>query len=184
MNQTTNNMKKLVLFFFIFSTSLVKAQSPEEAKVVQLINEYRASRNLDPLDIHQGLNKAAAYQVKYEVLIDSITHQQYQNLPNFEEIPNPGDRIRKFAGIEPPLGGTEISMGTFVNKGYYDIYITRPFYLEREKHILKSYQESSKHNKILLNPLAKKIGISIYSEEIIKGKDVKFRLFCVITFGE
>ena len=177
-------MKKLILFSFIFSLSLAKAQSPEEAKVVQMINEYRASKNLGPLDINQGLNKAAAYQVKYEVLVDSVTHNQYQNLPNFEEISNAGDRIRKFAGIEPPLGGTEITMGIFINKGYYDLYITRPFYLEREKYILESYQESKEHDKALLNPLAKKIGISIYSKEIINGKDVKFRLFCVITFGE
>ena len=56
-------------------------------------------------------------------------------------------------------------------------------YKEVEKNIIDSYKSSKSHNRMMLNPNAHKVGISVYREEIIEGDNVKIRLFCVIVFG-
>jgi hypothetical protein len=174
-------MKKLALILILIPT-ILKSQSPREVKVIQLLNEYRVANNLTALTIDTGLNKAAEYQVKYEVLIDSVTHYQYTDLPGFKEIPQAEDRIKEFSDLEAPMGGTEITMGT-KNFGSLSLVKQKYSYREVEKYIIDSYKSSPSHDEIILNPNAHKVGISIFREEIIEGSDVKIRLFCVITFG-
>jgi hypothetical protein len=174
-------MKKLALILILIPT-ILKSQSAREIKVIQLLNEYRVANNLTALTIDTGLNKAAEYQVKYEVLIDSVTHYQYTDLPGFKEIPQAEDRIKKFSGLEAPMGGTEITMGKKTS-GSLKLIQKDSSYKEVEKDIIDSYKSSSSHDEIMLNPNAHKVGISIFREEIIEGGKAKIRLFCVITFA-
>lgn len=174
-------MKKLALILLLIP-SILKAQSAREVKVIQLLNKYRIANNLEALTIDTGLNKAAEHQVKYEILTDSVTHYQYVDLPGFIEILKAADRIRKFSNLEPPMGGTEITMGQNI-KGDLEMVQRDSTYKEVEKNIINSYKSSKSHNRMMLNPNAHKVGISVYREEIIEGDNVKIRLFCVIVFG-
>jgi hypothetical protein len=115
-------------------------------------------------------------------LVDSVTHFQYLDLPNFEEILKAGDRIRKFAEIEPPMGGTEITMG-YKSKGSFRLFSKKESYINLENYIIDSYKSSKYHDLAMINPEARQIGISIFREEIREGSDVRYRVFCVITFG-
>ncbi len=181
MNQPTKTMKKLALIILLIP-ALALAQDDSELKAIQILNDYRASKGLPALIINKGLCKAAQYQVKYETLVDSVTHFQYVDLPNFEEILKAGDRIRKFAEIEPPMGGTEITMGSKF-RGSPGFYAKEEFNHNLEKYIIDSYKSSKFHNLAIMNPEAHQVGISIYKEELKEGNQIKFKLFCVITFG-
>jgi uncharacterized protein YkwD len=174
-------MKKLALIIFLIP-ALALAQDASELKAIQILNDYRASKGLPALIINKGLCKAAQYQVKYETLVDSVTHDQNVDLPNFEEILKAGDRIRKFAGIEPPMGGTEITMG-YKSKGSFNLCSKKESYINLENYIIDSYKSSKHHDLAMVNPEAHQVGISIFREEIKEGSNIKYRVFCVITFG-
>jgi len=179
--KTTKIMKKLALIIFLIP-ALAFGQDAMELKTIQYLNEYRASKGLAALIINKGLCKAAQYQVKYETLVDSVTHDQNVDLPNFEEILKAGDRIRKFAGIEPPMGGTEITMG-YKSKGSFNLCSKKESYINLENYIIDSYKSSKHHDLAMVNPEAHQVGISIFREEIKEGSNIKYRVFCVITFG-
>ena len=96
-------MKKLVLILSLIP-ALVFSQDSVELKTIQYLNDYRASKGLSKLVIDKGLCKAAEHQLAYEIQVDSVTHYQYQDLPNFQEIVNCEDRIKHFSGLEDPFG--------------------------------------------------------------------------------
>ena len=103
-------MKKLALIIFLIP-ALAFGQDAMELKAIRYLNEYRASKGLAPVVLDKGLSKAAQNQLSYEVLIDSVSHFQYQDLPNFEEIVRPEDRIKHFSGLSAPFGKSEITLG-------------------------------------------------------------------------
>lgn len=174
-------MKKLALIFILIPI-LAFGQDSSELKTIKILNDYRASKGLPALVINKGLCKAAQYQVKYETLVDSVTHFQDADLPNFVEILEARDRIKKFAGIEPPMGGTEITMG-YRTKGSFGLCSRKESYNSLENYIIDSYKSSKYHDLAMINPEAHQVGISIFREEIREGSNIKYRVFCVITFG-
>ena len=177
MNQTTKIMKKLALILSLIP-ALVFSQDSVELKTIQYLNEYRSSKGLSRLVIDKGLCKAAEHQLAYEIQVDSVTHYQYQDLPNFQEIVNCEDRIKHFSGLEDPFGRGEITLGAK----------THPVLFERipnfAKGIIEDFEGSPGHNEAMIHPDAHKVGVAIFVNRnySYQGK-VGVRYFCVITFG-
>ena len=179
MNQTTKVMKKLALIAFLIP-ALAFGQDAMELKTIQYLNEYRASKGLAPVVLDKGLSKAAQNQLSYEVLIDSVSHYQYRNIPNFDEIVRPQDRINHFSGLSAPLIGSEITSGAqFPSNKVFDL--LNP---DLSKGIIELFKDSKGHNEAMINPEAHKAGISIIVNRNYpyQGK-IGVRYFCVITFG-
>ena len=177
MNQKTKIMKKLALIAFLIPV-LAFSQDSVELKVIQHLNEYRASKGLSPLVIDKGLNKASEHQLAYEIRVDSVTHYQYQDLPNFQEIVNCEARIKHFSGLEAPFGRGEITLGSK----------THPILFERipdfAKSIIDDFKGSPGHNEAMINRDAHKVGIAISVNKNYQYQGgVGIRYFCVITFG-
>jgi len=172
-------MKKIAIILFLIPV-LVFSQDSVELKTIQYLNEYRASKGLAPVLLDQGLSKAAQFQLSYEVLIDSVCHFQYQDLPNFEEIVRPEDRIKKFSGLSAPFGKSEITLGGQAHSNK-NIDLLHP---DLSKDIVEYFKMSKGHDEAMINPEAHKIGISIIVNRnySYKGK-IGVRYFCVITFG-
>ena len=179
MNQTTKIMKKLALIAFLIP-ALAFGQDSMELKTIQYLNEYRATKGLAPVVLDKGLSKAAQNQLSYEVLIDSVSHFQYQDLPNFEEIVRPEDRIKHFSGLSAPFGRSEITLGEQATSNkIFDILTP-----DLSRDIIEGFKSSKGHNEAMINPEAHKAGISIIVNRNYpyQGK-IGVRYFCVITFG-
>ena len=179
MNQTTKIMKKLALIAFLIPV-LAFGQDAMELKTIQYLNEYRASKGLAPVVLDKGLSKAAQNQLSYEVLIDSVSHFQYQDLSNFEEIVRPEDRIKHFSGLSAPFGKSEITLGGQPRSSKnFDL-----LHPDLSKDIIEYFKMSEGHNEAMINPEAHKAGISIIVNRNYpcQGK-IGVRYFCVITFG-
>lgn len=173
-------MKKLALILFLIP-ALAFGQDAMELKTIQYLNEYRASKGLAPVVLDEGLSKAAQNQLSYEVLIDSVSHFQYQDLPNFEEIVRPEDRIKHFSGLSSPFGKSEISLGGGQHLSNKNFDLLHP---DLSKDIIKYFKMSEGHNAAMINPEAHKVGIGIVVNKnyTCQGK-IGVRYFCVITFG-
>ena len=178
MNQTIKIMKKLALILSLIP-ALVFSQDSVELKTIQYLNEYRSSKGLSPLVIDKGLCKAAEHQLAYEIQVDSVTHYQYQDLPNFQEIVNCEDRIKHFSGLDCPFGRQEITLG---GKGSLKGF--NYFNKDLAKKIIESFKLSPGHNEAMIHKDAHKVGIKIVKDQnYILGGEAGIRYFCVITFG-
>ena len=172
-------MKKLALIAFLIP-ALAFGQDSMELKTIQYLNEYRATKGLAPVVLDKGLSKAAQNQLSYEVLIDSVSHFQYQDLPNFEEIVRPEDRIKHFSGLSAPFGRSEITLGEQATSNkIFDILTP-----DLSRDVIEGFKSSKGHNEAMINPEAHKAGISIRVNRNYpyQGK-IGVRYFCVITFG-
>lgn len=175
-------MKKLALILFLIP-SLLMSQDSVEIKTIKYLNEYRISKGLNPLVIDQGLCKAADHQIKYELLSDSVTHWQYQDFPNFDEIFGPEERIKHFSGLDCPFGRGEITLGTDgegviitrLNPKYYD-----NFHIK----IIEWFKTSKGHNEAMLHKDAHRVGIKVViDKKQSPSGEIRVKHFCVITFG-
>ena len=170
-------MKKLALISFLIP-ALLFSQDSVELKTIKYLNEYRASKGLPALVIDKGLNKAAEHQLSYEIQVDSVTHYQFQDLANFQEINDCEDRIKHFSGLKAPFGRGEITLGAK----------THPILFERipdfAKGIIEDFAGSPGHNEAMIHQDAHKVGIAIYVNKNYPyhGK-IGVRYLCVITFG-
>ncbi len=171
-------MKKLAVIACLFPV-LAFSQDAVELKVIQHLNEYRASKGLSALVIDKGLNKASEHQLAYEIQVDSVTHYQFQDLSNFHEIANCDDRIKHFSGLEAPFGRGEITLGS---KTHPILFNKIPDFA---KSIIEDFAGSPGHNEAMIHPEAHKVGvaISVNKNYSYQGK-VGVRYFCVITFGK
>lgn len=174
-------MKKLSVILFLIPSFLF-SQDSLELKTIKRLNEYRASKGLHPLVLDQGLCKAADHQVQFELLSDSVTHYQYKDFPNFEEILEAEDRIKKFSGVETPRY-IEITLGSY-NGGVNSQFLNPTYYDNHHDKIIEYFTMSKSHNMAMLQKEANKVGIRVvidknhYRDGVKKTRD-----FCVITFG-
>ena len=82
----------------------------------------------------------------------------------------------------PTMGGTVITMG-YKSKGSFNLCSKKESYINLENYIIDSYKSSKHHDLAMVNPEAHQVGISIFREEIKEGSNIKYKVFCVITFG-
>ena len=161
-------MKKLALILFLIP-SLALSQDSLELKTINDLNKYRASKGLSQLVIDQGLCKAAEHQVKYEFLCDSVTHGQYQDFPDFQEIPEFEDRIRHFCGPDGPSPQSEITLGGGKRNSI---------------EIIEWFKMSPGHDRAMTDKNIQKVGIEVViNKEYVKNGKKEMRFYCVIVFG-
>jgi uncharacterized protein YkwD len=118
-----------------------------ESELIVLINAYRLSLNLDTLLFDSNVQKAARFQVDYNISINKLTHD------NLGSMSGVLDRVEKFTDKRPNKGGEVLAnMSPLFSSGYNQTIA---------EFIFAMWKKSPGHNTILISSSTKLIGVSV-----------------------
>lgn len=118
-----------------------------ESELIVLINAYRLSLNLDTLVFDSNVQKAAKFQVDYNISINTLTHS---NLGSMNGVL---DRVEKFTLTRSRTAGEVLANMSPLFSSGYDQTIA--------EFIFAMWKKSPGHNTILISPRMKSIGVSV-----------------------
>ena len=126
-----------------------------ESELIVLINAYRLSLNLDTLIFDSNVQKAAKFQVDYNISINKLTHD---NLGSMHSV---SDRVEKFTSNRPNKGGEVLANMSPLFSSGYDQTIA--------EFIFTMWKTSPGHNAILISPNTKLIGVYVSRKDNKSG---------------
>jgi uncharacterized protein YkwD len=126
-----------------------------ESELIVLINAYRLSLNLDTLIFDSNVQKAAKFQVDYNISINKLTHD------NLGSMYGVLDRVEKFTLVRPSTAGEVLANMSPLFSSGYDQTIA--------EFIFTMWKNSPGHNKILVSPKMKTIGVSVSRKDNKSG---------------
>lgn len=118
-----------------------------ESELIVLINAYRLSLNLDTLIYDSNIQKAAEYQVNYNISINKLTHS---NIGSMNDLLT---RVEQFTSIRPSTAGEVLANMAPLFSSAYNQTIAQ--------FIIDMWKKSPGHNSILISPRMKSIGVSV-----------------------
>ena len=187
-------MKILIMILFLI-TNMVYSQIPKNllesdtdcsSYLLDLINDYRKTKNLNPLKIDTSLNKACIHHCDYMSVYDNSTHiENNRDSSNIiESIPYPLERIEFYGGSrgnsvsENCLNIGPMIFNDSINKKLSELWksnisknIIDPKIAARC--VLNKWIESSYHNLVLLDKEATFSGVY---QKVYINKYGKYRI--------
>jgi uncharacterized protein YkwD len=126
-----------------------------ELELISLINAYRLTLKLDTLVYDTNVQKAAKFQIDYNISINKLTHS------NINLLSDVSARVEKFTKIHPTTSGEVLAS-------------TSPLWVVSENRtiaesILEMWKSSPSHNTILTFPKMKSIGVSVNRKDKKSG---------------
>jgi uncharacterized protein YkwD len=126
-----------------------------ELELIVLINAYRLSLNLDTLVYDVNVQKAAKFQVDYNISINKLTHSNQSALVSVL------DRVEKFTNIRPNTAGEVLAnMSPLFSSGANQTI---------SEFIFEMWKASPGHNAILISNRMKSIGVSVNRKDNKSG---------------
>ena len=169
----------IILFFFLIATPLFAQISEAEsqilrAEITKLVNELRASKNLNPLEPDSILQKAAKNQSIYIAGQKKLTHKQ--DAPRFA---TPFKRVKHFKGTSFEIVGENILKSAKIR-----FPLSKKALLELAKKMFNSWKKSPGHYANLIHVdyefadlyfhFSKREGV-IYATHVFGKKGVKIK---------
>ena len=142
--------KQLTIVQLRRADSIVKSNinfNEIESELIALINVYRLSLNLDTLVFDSNVQKAAKFQVDYNISINTLTHS---NLGSMNGVL---DRVEKFTLTRSRTAGEVLANMSPLFSSVYDQTIA--------EFIFTMWKKSPGHNTILISSNTKLIGVSV-----------------------
>lgn len=144
-------MKKISLIIALIPF-LSMSQNAVETEFIKKTNAYRDSLGLSPIEYDSNLSLASKYHLQYLIKgfetglisVDSMSHYQNIDLPGFDEIVSPKERIKKLTNFEP---ASEIVALYKISSNGKDV-ILNPS--EGASRFLSSFKRSPGHHKKII----------------------------------
>jgi len=169
MNQTTKTMKKLALLLISIPTFLL-GQTSLETAVFNELNNYRKSKGLTLLPYDSKASSASKQHSNWMGLAKEISHYQFLDVPNFQELRTLQDRNKVY---KVNLFSEIVTSCASINFGgtpYSDEVIA--------KQIIKNFSNSPDHDgamrMIIRSGDSVKIGIGVYNANGIAYATINF----------
>lgn len=134
-------MRALITIFLVFISILTFGQTKIDTVVFNKVNEYRVSKNIEPLKWDTTCFKAAEIHTKYLIKTGKVGHTE-------DSLKDPEDRIRVFNKKTRFKTICEVAVSTKpINIKDTDVDIIEKLATA----VVNGWKESDSHNKILLN---------------------------------
>jgi len=180
-------MKKIAVLLLLFPMVL-KSQNVLETEFLKQLNLYRDSSGLSQLEYDSNLSIAAKHLVDYKIIIynkfgkkafDTSGHYESIDLPGFQEIVTPSDRVNKFTNFKFSSEITTGSPGLILMLKRIDSMLANGFKLTKgdirrdsvsvASTFFNNFKGSRDHNKALLINSEKdiKVGICVQQNVIV-----------------